>query len=176
MDLIIPIYFVLSLLILPATVSIFHRKGYGSLWMLVPALIFGPLALLISLIMPIDPEGQRQIREQKESDRKAMVEHWVAAGAMRLCPHCGQGISPRASTCRYCRGEVEPTAVQESQGFTDVRSIDDAPVFWPILFIACLVISPFMQSPVWAITTGFLSIIGFVGMVIVNIPSGNGSR
>ena len=125
-----------------ATMVIFRKKGYGSLWMIVPALLFGPLALFAALIMPIDHEGREQMRKANEEFYKRLAEQQAREAARR-----------------------EASKIIEAPKNNETLSVVSglALVFGPILTVL-------FQSSDMGAFFGLSSIAGLVGLVYSNWP------
>lgn len=79
-------------------INIAQGRGNSQGAALLLAILLGPLAVLIALILP---------RNEKELERVAL-----ARGAKRKCPACAELINPDASKCRYCGTGVDPVPPQ----------------------------------------------------------------
>lgn len=128
--------------ILMATMAIFEKKGYHSGWMIVPAFIFGPLALLVALIMPIDQEGREEMRRVKEAQLKRFEEYQAKAAIQK-----------------------DVAALKNGPKNSDTVSIISgvALVFGPILMVL-------FQSSDLAGIFALASAAGFIGLVVSNLP------
>jgi hypothetical protein len=154
-----------------ATAYMFNRKGYGSLWMLVPAFIFGPLALLVSLLMPIDQDGREEMRKEKERNARKGVEHMIRYGLLRRCPHCDEAIQPKDVSCVHCGKQVEPIAGLPSKP-TDTRAL--LSTVSGILLVFCPIILALVKSDDLGLVLAGGALVGFIGLVTTNFPGKSG--
>lgn len=71
--------------------SIASSKGRGGCAWFGLGFLFGPIAVLLALILPAD---------QGEIERRR-----VTAGTAIRCRHCQELVSPKATRCPHCQGE-----------------------------------------------------------------------
>ena len=78
------------------------RKGYNLPTWILLAIVFGPVSILISMLLPETAEE----RQQSELDRQLQAEGTEFAERKR-CPQCGREVSVRAPACPRCEHRFE---------------------------------------------------------------------
>jgi len=76
-----------------ATPMIAAGKGQSGCGWFILAFLFGPLALLVAVVLPSRPDYV----EQLSLDR----------GELRTCPQCAESVRVAAIKCRYCGAQLD---------------------------------------------------------------------
>lgn len=79
-----------------ACVHISSKKGRGKVAAFILGFLFGPLGLLVVLILP--------------KDQKKLEDEEFLAGRSCYCPSCGETVWSQAKKCRHCKADLSEVA------------------------------------------------------------------